>query len=279
MKRALFPLVAFCFLVTPAIPQTVTREVATYPVKMIKPKVASDMLYEDPFIKIQFVGLQKILFKLSNKTNNPIEIDWAKVSFVDSGSGAHRVIHQGVRYIERDKVPAPTVIPPQASITDLILPSDYITYDSSASEGWKVEDPIKHEESEVGKTFGIFLPLKINGVVKNYSFRFVIEKETKQIKIPAMALTKEDLNSRKITKDDLKTNWPFTFDEAELACGKGYIFITHTGKTYIVSYSGQPITIDGVPVEGNIDGIMNEQAKAGKLNFGAVTLQGRLLCK
>src|SRR5689334_21631798 len=131
--------------------QTVTREIPTYSAKMMKPKLSPDSSFEDPFIKIEFVVLQRILFKLKNKTDNPIEIDWGKVSYVDTEAGAHRVVHEGVRYIERDKVPAPTVVPPMANITDIIHPADYIDYESGSSGGWKIDDLFKNQEAQVGK--------------------------------------------------------------------------------------------------------------------------------
>ena len=77
---------------------------------MIKPRISSELKYEDAFIKIEFNIYHHIVFYLQNKTQQPIEIEWSRASFVDINSTAYRVVHEGVRYIERDKAPPPTVL-------------------------------------------------------------------------------------------------------------------------------------------------------------------------
>jgi hypothetical protein len=68
-------------------------------------------------------------------------------------------------------------------INDVILPSDYIDYTSRAGEGWKSKPffPIFSDDPKnnlyVGKSFGVFMPLEIDGQVSNYSFLFRIETE------------------------------------------------------------------------------------------------------
>lgn len=152
---------------------TLAQSKVQYDFKMTKPKPSADLAYEDAFIKVNFAILDKIMFKLINKTDKPIEIEWAKASYTDIDSRAHRIIHQGVRFIEKDKAPPSTVIPPSANILDTIIPADYISLDGNA---WKTDPLFESFDNAVGKPFGLFLPIKINGVVKNYSFRFVMER-------------------------------------------------------------------------------------------------------
>ena len=143
-----------------------------YGFKMVKPRVSTSLSFEDRFIKIQFGILTRVIFQLTNKTANPIEILWDRVSFVDTESEAHRVIHEGVRYIERDRALPPTIIPPGASASDSLFPTDYISYDSKESE-WKVRDLFEPSISRYkGETFSVFLPLKVNGRIANYNFSF-----------------------------------------------------------------------------------------------------------
>jgi len=154
---------------------------AEYTFVMVKPNESEELTFNDSFIGIQFsISKEQIDFILQNKTNTPIKIDWNQVSYVDIFSTAHRVIHTGIRYLEKDKPQAQTLIPPTAKIEDVISPSDYINYTSGKYGGWE-KNPLFPESSEAkqnyeNKSFSIFMPLEIDGVVKNYTFTFEIVK-------------------------------------------------------------------------------------------------------
>lgn len=101
---------------------------------------------------------------LRNKADNPIRIDWNQVTFVDESSESHKVMHTEDRFEERHKYRVPTVVPPTAKVEDYISPL--------------VQKPLFPEGLEAkkfkGHSFSIFMPLEINGVVKNYLFTFKI---------------------------------------------------------------------------------------------------------
>lgn len=256
--------------------QAPTRTKVEYSFKMIKPKLSPDLVYEDAFIKIRFIIWNKLAFKLENKTDNPIEIEWAKTSYIDTASGAHSVIHEGVRFIERDRALPPTVIPPSANITDVAHPSDYISYESGG--GWQMKDLFNIFADEEGKPFGLFLPLKINGIVKNYSFRFIIVKTEKQVPIKTFDIKSEQLKTARISKSDFGQTWPFLFNEAVIGCAYHYVFLIYDGKTYLLDYSDMNIQIDGVPVLTNIEHLKNDLVKTGKLNLTIIKTRGNSLC-
>src|ERR1044072_3604922 len=102
----------------------------TYSARMIKPRVSNDLTFEDVNIRIRFVIFQQLLFKLENKSPHPLEVDWSRASFVDTNGTAHKVMHEGVRYIERDKALPPTVIPSGANISDVIVPVSLVSFES-----------------------------------------------------------------------------------------------------------------------------------------------------
>jgi len=152
---------------------------AKYFFKMIKPTESIGLNFEDSFIDIQFsISKKQLRFVLKNKTGNPIKIDWNQVSYVDVLGESHKVMHSGVKYIDRDKIYAPTVIPPSAKIEDIVFPSGYVYYKSGKYGGWrKVPLFPKAPEAKLykGMTFSVFMPLQINEAVKNYLFTFHIE--------------------------------------------------------------------------------------------------------
>ena len=116
------------------------------------------------------------MFQLANKTDQPIKIDWHQITYVDPSGSAHKVTHGGVRIIERDSAHPPTTIPPTATIEDFIVPTDAI---SMRFNKWEANDLLpegREAKGLEGKIFSIFIPLEVNGAVKNYIFTFKITK-------------------------------------------------------------------------------------------------------
>ena len=255
--------------------------------KMIAPVVTRSLTYSDAYISIIFIPAKSLHFKLTNKTKQPIEIDWNHASFTDTDSTAHRVVHQGVRYIERDSNLPPTIIPPGANVFDVAHPSDYISYDSSSAEGWKMENILPDSDRElIGKVFGLFLPLKINGRLKNYNFKFTLARESlaeataRKKKEDAERdarnrLNSVDLKSRTIKRTDYPNTWPFKAEEGILlASCKGYdnVFFSVNGKIYALTRLAGDTTIDGNPVLTDLSEILAKP-------LGIMVMEGHDLCR
>lgn len=152
-----------------------------YAFRLINPASSASTDFEDDLLRISFVlNRNQFGFTLFNKTDEPIRFDWDKLAYVDANGESHRVIHAGIRYIERDRPQAPTIVPPNAKVSDLIFPVDYIRWQSGISRvgDWKVEGILPRAELATeyrGKRLSIFMPLEINGKFKNYNFVFEID--------------------------------------------------------------------------------------------------------
>ncbi len=147
-----------------------------YTIKLTAPKAATTATFEDQNISAEMSLFDEaIAVKIKNKTNAAIQVNWDSVSFVDIRGKSNRVIHTGVRLMDRDKPQAPSVIAPGAILEDEITPVDNIHLES---EGWKTEPLMpnlgENQNSYVGKTLAIFLPLEINGKKKEYNFKVEI---------------------------------------------------------------------------------------------------------
>lgn len=145
---------------------------------LTQPSPNKSLSYEDASIAIIFtVAKEELDFTLSNKTQEPQSINWDEVSFIDLSGTAHRVLHQGVKLVDRDKPQSPSVIPPGAKINDLIAPSDAVRF-SSLINDWE-HDPLLPPSQAIvnykGKTFGVFMPILVDGKKKNYTFTIRID--------------------------------------------------------------------------------------------------------
>lgn len=159
-----------------------------------------NMSFEDDKISANFnIGDKEISFSLKNKTDNVMKIIWDESSIVQFGT-SHKVMHSGVKYIDRNSSQPPSVIPPQASIDDILLPANNIYYRegyysqySSIAGGWEKNDlfPMhdlnKPEIKETivnlkGQSFSIYLPIQYLGKTLDYTFNFAITNVSPIIK-------------------------------------------------------------------------------------------------
>ncbi len=143
--------------------------------------------FEDEMVKTVWLPTpNQVSFVLTNKTNHSIRIIWDEAAYVDEEGISHRVMHEGVKYIDREKPQPPTVVVRKATITDLVFPTDNIQYVSRGDKMWhksplfptsaKTVDELKATTAGyVGKTIQVLLPLQIEDVVNEYIFVFEIK--------------------------------------------------------------------------------------------------------
>lgn len=152
---------------------------ASYDVKLQKSTPPNSLTFVDQDIAVRFnISKEQIGFALSNKTTEPIKIDWDQVSYIDIDGESHKVIHSGIRLMDRANPQSPTIIPPSAKITDMVYPSGYVYYEKGRYGGWR-EMPIFPDAPSAlkykGQSFGVFLPIEVKGKVENYLFKFIIK--------------------------------------------------------------------------------------------------------
>lgn len=206
-KTILFPLTLIGLLLT----SCGTTYMATYDVTLAKVESPADVKknfgetkvvqltednlnkyrYEDDYIDIKwYVGLKSLYFTLKNKSGHSIKINWDDVSYVDYKGKVGRVMHSGVKYIDRNNSQPATTIPNGAIIDDLLTPTDnvyYITPTQYISGGWRelnlIPSYYKSKEamnaeagSYVGKKMKILMPITVEGVQNDYNFEFEISQ-------------------------------------------------------------------------------------------------------
>lgn len=154
-------------------------------------------------------------FTLNNKTNHPMTLDWNGVSYIDENGFSSRVIHNDMRYINRNDFQQPSIIPPHASIMDIIIPTNNILYSHyhyqnysdnlnyGHRRGWVIADLFPYYTKNVderniwlnkylGTDISIYIPISVNGESYNYKFTFTINEITIQQKRPKGVLTITD---------------------------------------------------------------------------------------
>ena len=136
--------------------------------------------YADDFISIVWLPLNtQFSFSLINKSNYSIKIVWDEATYVSENGISQKVLHKGVRYVDRNSSQPMTTVVKGTEISDVIMPTNHIDY---SSNGWK-EIPLFKTKANtttelrevVGKEVKILLPIKIEDMTNEYLFSFKIK--------------------------------------------------------------------------------------------------------
>jgi len=162
----------------------------------IEEEESTNYYFEDSVVKIIWIpSPQEFDFVLINKSTYSIKIIWDEAVFVNENGISHRVIHSGIRYIDRENPKPPSVVPGGATIKDLVYPTDYVYYSSGV--GWRrrpllpvmtgvsEEDLSSKAKEYIGKTYKILLPLLIEGVINEYVFTFKVDDAKVEVYEPS----------------------------------------------------------------------------------------------
>ena len=141
--------------------------------------------YEDDYIDITWTVLtDRFAFELKNKSDHTIKINWNEISYVTVDGEAKRVIHEGIKYADREKEQTITTIPKGSKITDFLVPTENIYYNDILLK-WKhrniipisstsKEDLQNRVDSYKNGQMSIMMPLQIENIQNDYLFEFEI---------------------------------------------------------------------------------------------------------
>ncbi len=144
--------------------------------------------FEDEMVKIIWlVSPIQISFDLTNKTEHSIKIIWDEAAYLDEKGASHRVMHSGVKYIDRNNSQPPSIIIKKGSIDDIIIPTDKVYFVAGESGGWNEEQlfpPVPgntleelnaNAKTRIGNNVKVLLPLQIQDVINEYLFTFEVK--------------------------------------------------------------------------------------------------------
>lgn len=172
-----------------------------YSFKLLGEYAKTDKAFNDGKIQAYFIiGDKQLDFTLKNLTNEPMKINWDEASLIINEE-SKRVMHKGVKFTDRNSPQAPTVIPGNSSIDDLVLPTDNVSYKQgyystyySNPGSWQINDLLptrdKNEEetkkliiNSKGTILKFYLPIEHNNQKFNYTFQFLIADVTPEVKV------------------------------------------------------------------------------------------------
>lgn len=145
--------------------------------RLIKPIQSDVLFFQDGAIDVSLaVADTAVNFVVKNKIDKVISLLWDQASYVDTLNIAHKVMHSEVKYIDKGLSQPASSIPPDTKLIDGVTPIDNVV--RTHTGGWDSIPlfPVEKRLSDdlQGKTFGVLLPIYMNGVRVDYFFSFVI---------------------------------------------------------------------------------------------------------
>ena len=158
--------------------------------------------FEDGLIGLQIgVMHNAIRLRVQNRTDQSMKVIWDEASFIDLDGVLSRVMHIGVKYVDRNAAQPPTVIPAHQRLADDLFPTDRVWFRpasahlTAAYQNGPLLKPaygatvVQQGEpvpaapdsfttavrSRVGRRFAIVIPFEADGVKNEYTFWFKID--------------------------------------------------------------------------------------------------------
>jgi hypothetical protein len=93
---------------------------------------------EDVLATIVIHNRKAVEMQLVNKTAQPLIVDWDSFAYMSPTGESERIIHSGVRLIDRDKPQARNTIPGHGKLTQAIVAASAVMSDSES--GWATRE-------------------------------------------------------------------------------------------------------------------------------------------
>lgn len=145
-----------------------------------------DGTYTDEYVTLApQVGENRINMTIVNNHNSSIRVLWDEAAYIDNRGSSHRVIHMGVKLIDKEKAQVPSVIPQGAKIDDVLAPSDGIVNDGGVWTYIPLADNKFTSQTSAQKVLTsyktdpyttetkLLLPIEVNGNKIEYMLSFI----------------------------------------------------------------------------------------------------------
>ena len=150
-----------------------------------------ELSFADSLIDISFtINKKEISFSLRNLSSNTLKINWDETLYISEGNTG-KVMHGGIKYIDRNMFQPPSVIPKGTVHNDVIVPTDNVYWRDgmygrtvSIAGKWEERELFPHfvsvSEQEniisklMGSEFTIYMPIQVKGITQEYNFKFKV---------------------------------------------------------------------------------------------------------
>jgi hypothetical protein len=151
--------------------------------RLISPVQSDEVKFRDKIISLSLVvGDQSFQMNLENLTTYPLKIMWGSADYTDVNNRAHRLMHSGIRYQDRNNAIPAQIVPARGSIQQTVMPISSVIYsqEKKAYENFPLF-PLDSDMAALlkGRIFYILIPVEFDRQIIPYNFKIEITEAVK----------------------------------------------------------------------------------------------------
>lgn len=119
---------------------------------------------------------EAIPIRIRNKTSSTLRLLWDEVVFIDTDGEESRVMHLGIRSMERDRSMPASIIAAGSTLTDQITPINRVRYAERRHGGLRTETSalLSRTNLREGASIGLLLPFEVDGQRMEYTVHLTV---------------------------------------------------------------------------------------------------------
>ena len=166
--------------------EKILRDIVRYKLsfRLISPVVSPGLQVRDGNISISFsVGDPSFQMRFENLTAYDIKILWDRAEYTDVNKQTYRLMHSGVRFLDRNNPIPDQIVLSRSSIQEGVIPIGNVHL-SQQKKGYEVAPlfPLESDSAAAlkGKSVNLFIPVEINRQIIPYNFKIEITDSVKE---------------------------------------------------------------------------------------------------
>jgi hypothetical protein len=152
--------------------------------RMVKPSVSDTLQFRDATVAVSFIiDGRSLQLRLENLTSSDVKILWDRTEYTDANKQAHRLMHSGIRFQDRNNPIPAQLVPPHSAVQEAIIPVDLVSFSQQKkSYELRLLMPLDSDTAAAlkGKELVLFIPIEINRQIIPYNFKFEITDAVKE---------------------------------------------------------------------------------------------------
>lgn len=134
---------------------------------------ADSIRFEDELVRIAAKAVASgVAFEIRNKSAHPLKILWGDAALVAPDGRSSPVLHRGLARIDCARAKSPAIVPAGSFVSDFAIACD----ESILPECAIPKSDTTRVRALVGQFVQLLLPLEVEAVVNNYTWKFEVSK-------------------------------------------------------------------------------------------------------
>ncbi len=166
--------------------EKIARDIAKYRLtyRLTSPVASQELQFRDKTIAVSFsVGEQSFQMRFENVTDVPVKIQWERAQYVDVTGQTQRLMHSGIRYVDRNNPIPDQTVAPHGVVEEAVIPVKNV-FVSPQKNGYDIRPLLPLDADAAaglkGKSVILFIPVEVNRQIIPYNLKIEITECIKE---------------------------------------------------------------------------------------------------